>query len=110
GLGLYWIAGGVIRSFYQFILNKHFDKMDLNDIIEKNKEKAEAKRAKRAANIERMNQAAQINTRTLKGSSVSEEERNEILSKTDEYKANAKPGSLTARANMVKEFNERNTK
>ncbi len=110
GLGLYWIAGGVIRSFYQFILNKHFDKIDLNEIIEKNKEKAEEKRKKRAANIERMNQAAQLNTRTLKGSSVSEEERNEILSKANEYKSKAKPGSLSARANMVKEFNERNTK
>ncbi len=110
GLGLYWIAGGVVRSFYQFILNKHFDKMNIDDIIEANKGKAEEKKQKRAETAERMMQAANMNTRTMKNSSISEEEREALLSKANEYKSRAKAGSMTARANMVKEFNEKNSK
>lgn len=39
GLGIYWIASAVVRSIQQFFLNKHFDKIDLDDIIAKNQEK-----------------------------------------------------------------------
>lgn len=40
GLGIYWIASAVARAVQQFFLNKHFDKIDLDDIIKKNQEKA----------------------------------------------------------------------
>lgn len=43
GLGIYWIASAVVRSIQQFFLNKHFDKIDLDDIIAKNQEKAKKK-------------------------------------------------------------------
>ncbi len=39
GLGLYWIAGAVIRGIEMVIINKHFDKMDMDAFIEKNIEK-----------------------------------------------------------------------
>lgn len=110
GLGLYWITGAVIRSVYQVILNRHFDKIDLNEIIEANREKAAKKKEKRGINLERMNQAAQMNTRTLKSSNVSEADRSRQLQEADEVKSKAVKGSLAQRANMVKEFNERNSK
>ena len=31
GLGIYWIAGAVVRSVQQFFLNKHFEKINLED-------------------------------------------------------------------------------
>ena len=43
GMGLYWIAGSVVRSIQQIVINKHIDKMDLNEIMEKNKEKSAKK-------------------------------------------------------------------
>lgn len=46
GLGIYWIAGAVVRSVQQFFLNKHFEKINLEDIIKKNQEKAKKKREK----------------------------------------------------------------
>ena len=46
GMGIYWIAGAVIRSIQQVAVNKHIDKMDLDDIVKKNVEKANKKRAK----------------------------------------------------------------
>ena len=36
GLGVYWIAGAVVRSVQQYLLNKHFEKINLEDIIKKN--------------------------------------------------------------------------
>lgn len=110
GMGIYWIAGAIIRSVYQLLLNKHFDKIDLNDVIEKNKEKASKKKEKRGLKIEQMNQAAQMNTRSIKNSNISEAERDEKLKEAAEKRNQAAPGSLAARANMVKDFNEKNNK
>ena len=47
GVGIYWIAGSVIRSLQQFLLNKHFDKMDLEKVIKENQAKAAAKNKKK---------------------------------------------------------------
>ena len=33
GIGIYWIAGSVIRSIQQIIVNKWIDKMDINELI-----------------------------------------------------------------------------
>ena len=59
GVGLYWIVGAVFRTVQQVIINHHVDKMDTNELIEKNREKAEKKRAKREkrdANVEKYSQ------------------------------------------------------
>ena len=44
GMGIYWIAGSVVRSIQQVAINKHFDKMDFEDIIKQNEEKSKKKR------------------------------------------------------------------
>ena len=43
GLGLYWVAGSVVRSIQQVAINKHIDNMDIDAEIEKNVEKYEKK-------------------------------------------------------------------
>ena len=107
GLGLYWLTGGFIRAGQQFLLNKHFDKIDLNDIIEKNKEKAQAKKEKRGIRREQMMQTATMNTKKSLSEKANLATGNEeVLAKAAEYRNNAKPGSLAAKANLVKEFNE----
>ena len=111
GLGLYWIAGALVRIVQQYFLNKHFDKIDLNSIIEKNKEKAAAKAEKRGIRQAQIYEAARMNTKssmTDKANIVKNNE--EALSKADELRANASSGSLASKANLVKEFNERNNK
>ena len=114
GMGIYWIAGAVIRSIQQVILNKHIDKMDINAVIEKNKDKAAKKMEKKKVQTEKMQQYANINTRSInvnKTSGISEEEREAALKKANEYyNKNAKPGSMAAKANMVREYNEKNTR
>ena len=71
GMGLYWIAGSVVRSIQQVIINKHIDKMDINAIIDKNKDKAAKKMEKKKVQT---------------------------------------AGSLASKANMVKQYNEKNNK
>ena len=110
GLGIYWITGAIIRSIYMVLFNKHFEKMDMDAIIEANREKAAKKKEKRGINQERVRQAAQVNARQIKTSSVSEEERDRQLAEANEIKKNAVKGSLAQRASIVKEFNERNNR
>ena len=114
GLGIYWIAGAVIRCIQQFFLNKHFDKLDLDEIIKKNQEKAKKKREKMGIAENQIREAARVNTKkienTAKQSTVTSAQKELELEKAKAAKANAKAGSMAAKANMVKDFNERNNK
>lgn len=114
GIGLYWIVSALVRSFQQVLINKHLKKMSVEDLIEKNKDKAEKKRQKRSEKAERINEMAQMNTKSLKDSAnrqvsaMSQKERDEKLENARKNAENAKPGSLASKANMVKHFNENN--
>lgn len=113
GLGVYWIASALVRGIQQFFLNKHFDKVDWNGVIEKNQEKAKKKREKRMGlmqsqiyNNAKMSTKANINV----SGDMTIEEKEEILSKAAATRSNARPGSMAEKANMVRNFNERNNK
>lgn len=117
GVGLYWVAGAVVRSIQQIVINKHIDKMDLDELIQKNSEKAKKKMEKAGVRAEKLNAYANMNTRNVNTSSkpakpsMSQEEKEEAVKKSTEYyNKNAKPGSIAAKANMVKQYNEKNSK
>ena len=46
GMGLYWIAGAVVRSVQQVAINKHIDNINLEELVKKNVEKNNKKREK----------------------------------------------------------------
>lgn len=118
GMGLYWVAGAVVRSIQQILINKHIDKMDLDELIKKNEGKAKKKMEKAGQKAERMASYASMNTKNAGMSSkasvsakLSQEEKEELVRKSTEYYSkNAKPGSMMAKANMVKEYNEKKNK
>ncbi len=120
GMGLYWIAGSVVRSIQQVIINKHIDKMDLNEIIEKNKEKSAIKMEKVKEKQAKLQQYANMSTKGIGGTVNTKnytQKAQEAAKKTESKdsvstkpSSNAKPGSLMSKANMVKDFNERNNK
>lgn len=109
GAGIYWIAGSVIRSIQQIALNYHFKNLDLDAIIEKNKEKAKKKKEKQGIHENQIANAARINTKKI-SETVITEEKEEKLRQTAEYAKSARKGSLLEKANMVRDFNERNNK
>lgn len=112
GMGLYWVAGSVIRSIQQVIINKHIDKMDFDQIIQKNSVKSAKKLEKIKETQNKMNAYANMNTRSIQNranvtSSMSEKEKEEAMKKATTG-GSAKPGSMAAKANKVKQFNEKN--
>ncbi len=107
GIGIYWVISAVVRCVQQIFINKYLSKISVEDMIEKNKEKAKKKREKRGAKAEKINEMAQKNTKSIKKSSnissMTEKEREEKIVRAQK---NVKEGSLASKANMVKKFNE----
>ena len=111
GMGLYWVAGSVVRSIQQVLINKHIDKMDFDEIIKKNSVKSAKKMEKIKKQQEMMKEYSSINTRNIQ-SKTSAVTGNAASSANNTYQntstSAAKPGSMMAKANMVKDYNERN--
>ena len=115
GMGLYWIAGSVVRGIQQVVINKHIDKMDFDDIIKKNSVKSAKKLEKMKAAQEKMNAYANMSTRNIQSKatsanteSASQKSQTADSSVESPKAVNAKPGSMMAKANMVRQYNEKN--
>ena len=111
GLGLYWIASAVVRSIQQLLVNRHLNKLSVEDIIAQNQEKAKKKREKKGTSAEEINRMATKSTKNMGLTDKSsnrgaiDAEKEEKIRKAQETAKNAKPGSLTAKANMVSRYN-----
>lgn len=105
GMGLYWVAGSIVRSIQQVVINKHIDKMDVDQIIEKNKEKSAKKIEKMKENQDKINAYASMSTKNINqraNISTSQSSSTEVKS--------AKVGSMMSKANMVSEYNKKSGK
>lgn len=122
GVGIYWIAGNVFRIFQQLCINLYFSKINMDDMIKENVEKAKKKYEKmgmdpsvlekaaktRTSNI---NTAAKNNAASQKSAASSDNKRKSSISdkakksSTKDIKksanANYKEGSIAAYANML---------
>ena len=109
GLGLYWIAGAVIRSVQQVFINKHIDKLDIDAIVDKNMEKAKqkAKDKKRAAkdyvNEKKVVEMASMTTKKMGSSDASLADKASPASAGGQAKY--RKGSLSEKANLVSRYN-----
>lgn len=110
GLGLYWIFSAICRSVQQVAINKYLDRMDMDELVKKNMEKAKKKYEKKKVSTEELNQMATKKVRNIaveqKHNHTADSEQEAKLQRGAERGKNAKPGSLTAKANMVRKFNE----
>ena len=117
GIGIYWVIGAVIRCVQQVVLNKKMDNMDVDEYIRKNQEKTRQNMIKRGIDPDKINQQARMNVRNIqqperKKPELSAEQKADKVKKSTEYYKNTeyKPGSLAAKANMVKQFDEKGKK
>ena len=55
----------MVRSIQQVVINKHIDKMDFDDIIQKNSAKSAKKLEKMKEAQERMNAYANMSTKSI---------------------------------------------
>ena len=110
GLGIYWIVSAAYRSVQQVTINKIISNMSLDDIIEKNKEKAKRKQEKRGIYENQIREAAAMKTRTIE-SKANINNYAELDSESyNNVNKTYKSGSMAAKANMVREYNERNSR
>ena len=124
GIGIYWIAGAVVRGVQQVLVNKYIDKnLNLDEIVDKNKDKAEEKAKKRSVKNAKMLEQAElirqqtvINTKQIDKAATAQKapkmeaaEREAKMKEVEKYNKSSKDykkGSIAAKANMVKDFNE----
>ena len=123
GMGIYWIAGAVVRGVQQVAVNKYIDRMDFDALVDKNKDKAAEKAKKRhaknekiSAQTESLNKVASTNTRNISSNATFKEvykmtleEREAKMKEVEKYSKSSKKtsgGSIAAKANMVKKYND----
>lgn len=123
GLGLYWIATAVFQTILQLIINRYYDKVGVDEIVKRNIEKRNKKRAKKGLPPEKIAKNATVNAKKVdsiernkqridelqKKKEANDKKVKEILESTNYYKT-AKPGSLAEKAGMVAKYNEKNGK
>ena len=120
GMGLYWIASAVVRTILMIIINRQLDKMSFEEIIKKNSVKSAKKMEKIQKRQEIMNTYANMNTKNIAnkagintGSAENTGSKKPVSDKKTtnvNYSSKSKPDSIAAKANMVKEYNEKNNK
>lgn len=120
-LGLYWIATAVCQTVQQLLLNVYFNKIDIDEFVQKNVEKANNKRKKKGLPPNTISAKANTNTKKIQQNFVNslEETRKKNLDKVEEIKKSTeyynqssgdKKNSLAAKANMVAKYNDKNNK
>ncbi len=117
GVGIYWIVSAVIRAVQQLVINHVLDRESVDEIIAKAQKKADAKRAKEGLPPSKITNTAHVSTRTLEAETKAAQEQKsakraanaeKVKESTAYYNADAKPGSIASKANMVARFDEKN--
>ena len=118
-IGIYWVASSVFQIIQQWIVNGYLNKVDIDEMVKKNMEKANAKRAKKGLPPQKINQNATANLKHIQAVQEREEaKRAEKVERTKAqmkessayYNDNAKPGSMASKAGMVAKYNEKHEK
>ena len=80
GIGIYWISSAVCRTVVTVIIEKFMGNIDVEEIVEANKEKAAKKASRRGEKQEKIDEYASLNTRSISkiaGRKVDHSERSE---------------------------------
>ncbi len=119
GVGIYWIAGNVFRIFQQLCINLYFSKINMDDLIKENVDKAKKKYEKMGMDPSVLDKAAKTRTSNIntnaaqkqtstsnnmakKNSSISDKARKSSTKDIKKSKnSNYKEGSIAAYANML---------
>lgn len=122
GLGLYWVMSSAVQIVQQLLINHHFKNVDVDELIRINVEKAKKKKERKGISTEenKISSAASYNAKSIKvdsskfaslsNTSDDSETSGDKAEKNNNGPKTYKKGSIAAKANMVKDFNERNSK
>ena len=108
GIGIYWIIGAVVRCVQQVIINRKIGKMDPQQIAEQAKEKQARKQEKKKESGKgyapggSITRSARVNLKNMDTNVESAAEETEM--------PDVAPNSLAAKANLVRQYDEKNRK
>ena len=112
GIGIYWIAGAIIRCVQQ-VVNRRIGKMDAEVLIAQAREKQEKKEAKKG-NVTRQSSGTNITSNARQSARRYVEPKYKDLDKKEiDYSVdmeNLNPKSITAKANLVAKFDEEHSR
>ena len=113
-VGIYWVASTVVTIIYQFFINRHIDKMDMDEMIRQNVEKMNKKREKMGiASGNQMAELAKMQTKSIDSYTRAEAKKTttssyanatgkNYTSDTTTSSANTEKKSVSGYANMLK--------
>ncbi len=105
GVGLYWVAGSVYRIIQQLIVNAYMKKVDVDDIIKKNLDKQNKKRARRGEKPISFEEITKQRTSTINNTTLADKTKvNKKKSEPSDYKRSEtshRANSIAANANLL---------
>lgn len=119
GIGIYWVASSVFMLIQQIFINKQMEKIDLDELVRQNVEKANQKRAKRGLPLIDPNKTKSLIKEREQNFEKEQESREKLLqgqqekiAKNEEFYFSKEedPNSLAAHAKMVSKFNDKKDK
>lgn len=104
-IGLYWVAGSLFRIVQAILINRKVDQISMDELIEKNKEKAAKKNEKREQMNKQMEEYAKKRTSTIQNASSYQNKPTSNDAEEDEgtisEERNYKSGSIAGYAHML---------
>ncbi len=108
GVGLYWIANSLFSIIQQFFVNKHLDRMDIDELVEKSQEKAKNKMMRKKASLggTSIQELASKQTKSIESISdrTKESKDNEANDKPDDLDENVDNESDSNRKRSISEI------
>ena len=118
GIGLYWIATSVFAIIQQYFVNRYMDRVDIDELIQKNVAKASKRKSSIALGGASLQELAKKQTKSIestisdKGKSTEKVETKEtqdeieVISETDQVaQLSNGPKSISEIANLLKNRN-----
>ena len=84
GLGLYWIATAVIQTIIQICINRYYDKLGVDEIVRRNVEQRNKKRAKKGLPPEKIAKNATTSTKKIDSETKSQERIDKLQQKKEQ--------------------------
>jgi len=124
GIGVYWVCSALFQAIQTIIINKYLEKKDVQELIEENLKKKKKKRNKPSL-TEKLTGAAKATPTTNRSladkAKVSSSAKNVQVSDAPSAMSNSAEtangsvkkssgGGIASKANMVKDFNSKNSK
>ena len=119
GLGIYWIASSVVQIIQQLFVNAYMERIDIDEMVKKNIEKVNKKRAKQGLPPTKVSSVStsleEVRASQEKARKAEEAKKERIARQVEEsnklyFGNDPNPNSLASKAAMVQKYNEAHDK